>query len=61
MDGLLISSVENFPPVDKCKEQNGKYFWCIPLTVAKNICELKFEGNNILKRRMKVRVELQKI
>ena len=34
--GLLITSVEKVPSIDKCMEENGKYFWCIPLTLAKN-------------------------
>ena len=45
MDGLLISSVESIPTIDKCEEENGKYFWCIPLTVAKNICKQKDEAH----------------
>ena len=34
MSGLLISSVENVPSIDKCMEKNGKYVWCIPSTLA---------------------------
>ena len=36
MSGLLITSVEKIPSIDKCMDENGKYFWCIPLTLAKN-------------------------
>lgn len=57
MDGLLISSVESIPTIDKCEEENGKYFWCIPLTVAKNICKQKDEAGIFTSRRIKVRVE----
>ena len=32
MNGLRITSVENVPSIDKCMDQNGKYFWCIPET-----------------------------
>ena len=28
--GLLITSVEKVPSIDKCMEKNGDYFWCIP-------------------------------
>ena len=32
MTGLRITSVENVQSFDKCLEENGKYFWCIPET-----------------------------
>ena len=36
MKGLLVTSVENVPSNDECMDENGKYFWCIPLSLAKN-------------------------
>ena len=36
MSGLLITSVEGVPSIDKCMDENGKYFWCIPLTLVKH-------------------------
>ena len=36
MTGLCITSVENVPSIDQCMEENGKYFWCIPFTLAEN-------------------------
>ena len=39
MNGLRITSVENVPSIDKCMEENGEYFWCIPFTLAKNFIE----------------------
>ena len=60
VDGLLISSVENVPTIDKCEEQNGKYFWCIPLTVANYICEESYKGTYLMRRRLQAKVELKK-
>ena len=37
MNGLLITPVENIPSIEKCMEENGKYFWGIPVTLAKNL------------------------
>ena len=39
--GLLITSEENVPSIDKCMEKNGKYFWCIPSTLAFEFSEYK--------------------
>ena len=36
MNGLLITPVENVPSIDKCMKENGKYFWGIPVMLAKN-------------------------
>ena len=36
MNGLLITSVDNIPSIDKCIDENGKYFWCIPFPLAKH-------------------------
>ena len=36
-DGIKVSSVEDFSSIDKCKEQNGNHFLCLPVDLAKNI------------------------
>ena len=40
--GLLITSVENVPSIDRCMDENGKYFWVIPETLARNLT-VRFE------------------
>ena len=55
--GLRVTSVENVPPIDRCMEENGKRYLCIPRILVKNICELSEaeENKEILG---KLRVEL---
>ena len=48
MNGLDITSVENVPSIDKCMDENGTYFWCIPFTLAENF-SIK-ESNDPLSR-----------
>ena len=47
LSGLLITSVEKVPSNNSCMEENGEYFWCIPLTLAK-----KLSVGNYEKRRL---------
>ena len=46
MNGLLITSVENVPSIDKCLDENGTYFWAIPVTLAKNF-SVKYEHREL--------------
>ena len=42
MGGLRVTSVEKVLSIDKCMDENGKYFWCIPLTLAQNFSVTSF-------------------
>ena len=53
--GLRVTSVENVPPIDRCMEENGKRYLCIPRILVKNVCELSEENKEVLG---KLRVEL---
>ena len=48
MNGLRITSVENVPSIDKCMEENGEYFWCIPFTLAKRFAIKEEEESQVL-------------
>ena len=56
VDGLGISSVENLPLIDECEGDNGEYFLCIPMALAKKM-SMKFPGM----WQMRFEIEIQKI
>ena len=58
MTGLLITSVENVPNIDNCMEENGKYFWCIPFTLAENFSIE--ESNNPVQSKLHVHFKFEK-
>ena len=56
VDGLGISSVENLPLIDECEGDDGEYFLCIPMALAKKM-SMKFPGM----WQMRFEIEIQKI
>ena len=56
VDGLRISSVENLPLIDECEGDDGEYFLCIPMALAKKM-SMKFPGM----WQMRFEIEIQKI
>ena len=47
-DGIKVCSVENVPSIDKCLEENGNFFLCLPTTLAKNISTVKGNEEKLL-------------
>jgi len=66
MKGLLITSVEHVPSIDECIDENGKYFWCIPWTLAENFIvksanEIDIDSRDFVRfSRLNVEVEIVK-
>merc|ERR1711936_1173438 len=47
-DGIKVCAVENVPSIDKCSEENGNLFLCLPTTLAKNISTVKGNEEKLL-------------
>ena len=43
--GVRVTSIENIPSFDRCMENNGKHFLCIPRILVENICKHSEEKN----------------
>ena len=60
-DGIKVCSVENVPSIDKCIEENGNLFLCLPISLAKNILVKEDYGVVDMKEELLVKFSFKKI
>jgi len=61
-DGIKVSSVEDVPSMLTCMEENGNFFLCLPVGMAKNISVKKQDGaEGIIEEKLHVLCSFKKI
>ena len=61
-DGIKVCSVENVPSIDKCMEENGNLFVCLPIGLARNIStKLIGEGGMTMTENLSVESSFKRI